>query len=243
LLQQGKRYWFTMGRGAKITSPWPRALVFGALLSIILITTAYISFGSTGLNASVTATLQNPNTQCATTFKNGAQPNSVVYLKPDSPVEICLKYYYYNTTGTMRYSPLSDSPPGGLEIIGTESVAGSNTSRPYDANSQFSISASTGQVQIGGNSNLNEGISETYTISMQSSTASGVYFIGIGAVLYPELETCGTYLELVVGNAQYSPGGGMCVYYPHPHGLNEYGFVNGVPFVEIVGITDVVPNS
>ena len=119
---------------------------------------------------------------CSTGYTSGAPSGTPVYLDQGSTVQLCVKYFYYNSTASDVISPL-----GSLFIIGFKSISNSNASRIYNADSLFSVSASTGtsQVEIGGSQNMNEGTLVTYTISANPSTPDGAYFLGFSAAMSP----------------------------------------------------------
>jgi hypothetical protein len=177
---------------------------------------------------------------CSTDYASGAPSGTPIYLNQGSTVQLCVKYFYYNSTAGDVFSPL-----GTLFIIGFKSIANSNASKIYDADSLFSISASTGtsQVNIGGSQNSSEGTLVTYTISAKPSTLNGAYFLGFSAAMYPQLENCGATLQLLLGNVQYAQAGGNCVPLADPSGSSQYqlnssGFINGILFEEVVGTSN-----
>ena len=124
------------------------------------------------------------------------------YLALNSSFQVCVDYYYYNSSSVISFNPQSK-----LSILTYYSVPDSNATRIVTANT-FSVSATSGyltdgQIQLGGPNAVNEGTEVTYTISTTSSTKSGIYFISLDALLYPQSIACESVLELVVGNEQY----------------------------------------
>jgi hypothetical protein len=170
-------------------------------------------------------------------YSNGAPIGTAVYLESESTIFLCVKFFYYS------YTLNSTSPSGQFLIIGSKTVNGNGT-QLYDANSQFLIKENTTALSIGGPQNLNEGAVVTYSITSRSASPSGNYFIALGGISFPSMEACQTELELVVGNAQYVPGGGMCTApltapsSPFGYTTNANGFIEGDLFTEIVGISD-----
>ena len=183
---------------------------------------------------------------CTLSFPNGAGLESEVHLTATSPAEICVRFYYYNSTSTKSFSTLKH-----IEISGAENEAGTNGSFTYNATSLFTIVASTNQIQLGGPSNVEEGSIVVYQISTSSNTPNEQFWIGLNSTIYSSQADCGSQLVLDVGNAPYSGGGGMCLSLPgilastnsveYQHQTN--GHIQGFLYDEIVGITNSTINT
>ena len=175
--------------------------------------------------STTSSTAFSPN--CATSYYIGTDVVSTMFLsqKTGSSVNLCVRFYYYNSTSTDTILPLQQ-----LSIYSVVPSDGTLS----NANSLFSISATTSQFQIGGPQSENEGFEVNYTISATSSTSSATYEIGLSSGLYPNYVICGDgiYLHLQVGNTTNPAGGTSCHYVPAP--IDNPGLV----YTEIIGKTN-----
>ncbi len=166
----------------------------------------------------------SPN--CSTSYFNGTDVVSTLFLsqKTGSSINLCVRFYYYNSTSTTILS---------LRQLTIYSVIPSNGSLG-NASSLFSISATISKFQIGGPQSENEGFAVNYTISATRSTPSATYEVRLSSGLYPNYVICGwgIYLDLQVGNTTNPTVGTSCHYVPSP--MNNPGLV----YTEIVGKTN-----
>ncbi|MFI5420218.1 MAG: YncE family protein [Nitrososphaerales archaeon] len=164
--------------------------------------------------------------ECSTTFPNGTDIDTTVFLAPSSgsSASFCVKFYYYNSTSTDTIYPLDQmtifSPTAGGTL--------------RNANSSFAVSSNVSQFQIGGPKNVDEGLVVAYTISSTGSTPSGTYEIALSSGLFPMDVICayGIYVDLQVGNSTNFTVGSSCHYVPSPT-ANP-----GLVYTEIVGVTN-----
>ena len=167
------------------------------------------------------------STSCSTSYFNGTDVVSTMFLNQNtgSSVNLCVRFYYYNSTSTDTILP--------LQRLTIYSVVPSNGTLS-NSNSLFSISATTSQFQIGGPQSENEGFAVNYTISAPSSTPIGTYEIGLSSGLYPNYVICGygIYVNLQVGNSTNLTVGTSCHYVPAP--MDNPGLV----YTEIIGKTN-----
>jgi hypothetical protein len=220
---------------------------FGVYLSTMTSASTMTRFSTTSETSksqtSVTASLYS-GFQCSTMYPNGTIADISLVLNSNSPAQLCLEYYYYNSTSALSLSPSSQ-----VHILENYHVPNSNGSYLLYANSsEFSIQATydgsennLANVTLGGQNNLNEGIPVLYTITDRNSTLSGPYYIGFDALRYPGGDDCETNLEVLVGNFTLPPGvlggGGPCL--AQPAGTkNSQGFTEGYLYAEIVGTTN-----
>ncbi len=166
----------------------------------------------------------NGTVSCSTSYFNGTDVVSTMFLsqKAGSSVNLCVKFYFYNSTAAATIVPLQQ-----LTIYSVIPTNGTLAT----ANLLFSISATTSQFQIGGPQSENEGMEENYTISAASSTPSGTYEIGLSSGLSPNYVICGygIYLDLQVGNTTNPTVVTLCHYVPAP--VDNPGLV----YAEIIG--------
>ena len=209
-----------------------------AVLGAVLLGTAYIS-ALTGVS-STSVVLDQQTNICSTQIQNDKVGGLAVRLTQASPDVFCVKYFYYNSTNTETLSPASV-----LGIFGNSPV-GANGTRVVDDSSLFTITATPSQLQIGGPQSVNEGAIVIYTITVKSGTPSGDYYLAINAVEYPQMAGCGSTLDLIVGNAHNTNGGGTCVNLPldpsmpYHYSLDSQGFVDGLLFSEVVGLSGTI---
>ena len=123
-------------------------------------TTATVSNLDTVAHTVTTSTTSSTafSNSCSTSYFNGTDVVSTMFLsqKTGSSVNLCVRFYYYNSTSTDTILP--------LQQLTMYSVVPSNGTLG-NANSLFSISATTPQFQIGGPQSENEGFAVNYTIS------------------------------------------------------------------------------
>ena len=164
------------------------------------------------------STVQNP---CSQQFANGISLFSApkVFAPQNSSVMICTRLYYYNYTSTKSFNTSS------LLNVGV----GNTGSQPSEMD--FGVTAFPSEVSIGGASNVSEGTLVLYTITT-GNTSNGTYVINLLAALYPSLEICGQFAQLIVSN-------------PNPF----YGYnpscttpVQGFLSVEVIGISNSTVN-
>jgi len=181
---------------------------------------------------SSTITTTNVAISCPNNYPNGTDPQDapVLSLHQNSTGYLCVRFYYYNLNSTMS---LNASDVFG--IAGYRSL-NSSFSNGFDAITNFTISTSPGAITLGGPQNLNEGADVLYAIHANPDS-NGTYNYGFHATYYPILETCNGFGPLVVGDGSpnYNVGFGSCTT-PLTNPLNSEGFINGVLFVEVVGI-------
>ena len=206
----------------------------GVTLPVVSVSTSTIGTTQTiiqPLPTTITSTLTqiDASANCQTTFNNGTIGGNLVLNQLISTVAICVRYWYYNSTNALAFSPLS-----AIEILGYPA----NSSRPHNETSLFTIRSSTDQLQIGGPQVLNEGVAVNYTISLANSSSlsvpSGTYLVSLDALFYPQWINCGgIFMDLIVRNGSGNIGA-SCINVPKSQ-INQYGFLDGVLFVEIMG--------
>jgi len=172
---------------------------------------------------------------CGTAFDNGTLGTNLVLNGANSSIVLCVRYWYYNSTNVITFFPLNS-----IEILGH------NGSSSYLSNftSEFSITSSSDQILMGRPDVLNEGTAVSYTISLANRSSSdlpdGTYFIYLNGILYPQWLNCGGIdLELVLG-VETVQSGPSClnvlgIVSSFSRTLDQYGFLDGVWFVEIPG--------
>jgi hypothetical protein len=220
---------------------------FGVFLSTMTSASTMTSFSTTSETSrsqtAITASFYS-GFQCSTTYPNGTRADISLVLNSNSPAQLCLEYYYYNSTNELTLSPSSQ-----VYMVGIYHVPNSNGSYLRLVNSsEFSIQATydgsennLANVTLGGQNNLNEGIPVLYTITDRNSTLNGPYYIGFGALRYPGGDACETNLEVLVGNFTLPPGvlGGGSPCLGQPAGpVNSEGFAGGYLYAEIIGTTN-----
>jgi len=165
---------------------------------------------------------------CPNNYPNGTDDGTTLFLSQSSAsgVNLCVKYYYYNSTATATIQTLRQ-----LTIY---APVLSNSSGLRNADSMFSISASASQFQIGGPQSENEGFEVDYRIITNGTIPSGTYEIGFSSALYPRDIICGwgIYLDLQVGNTTNATVGTTCHVAQNPE--NNPGLV----YTEFVGLTN-----
>lgn len=207
----------------------------GAAQPIVSVMTSTISSTQTivqPLTTTITSTLTqiDASADCQMSFNNGTFDGNLILNQQNSKVAICVRYWYYNSTNALAFSPLN-----AMEILGYPA----NSSRPQNETSLFMITSSTDELQIGGPQVLNEGVAVNYTISLATSLVvpSGTYLVSLAALLYPQWANCGgIFMDLIVRNGTGNIGN-SCINVPKSQ-INQYGFLDGVLFVEITGETN-----
>jgi hypothetical protein len=170
----------------------------------------------------------NPLTfSCSTEYSNGTGVGMSLYLAKGSgsSVNLCVRFFYYNSSTTITINTLNQ-----LTIYSPIQSSGTLV----NANSSFSISASTPQVEIGGPLNENEGSLVVYTINSIDSAPSATYEIALSSGLYPKDIICayGIYVALQVGNTTNPIVTSSCHYVPPPQDNP------GLIYSEIIGLTN-----
>ncbi len=176
---------------------------------------------------------------CTNKYDNGAPLDMLVNLTSTSSVDLCISYFYYNSTSTTTFSV-----PNNIVILGSRNISGTNATRLYDATSLFSITTTSNQIEIGGPSNIGEASVVVFSIGSTQNTPDGEYYVGFDAMSYPQIANCPTQLDLVVGSGQYYPGGSTCLSllalssHSALFQLDSFGLINGLLFDEVVGVSE-----
>ena len=132
------------------------------------------------------------------------------------PAFICVQLYYYN-------SPFAAMTLNLTAALSIQGVQENNPNDVLNGASNFTISASPSQINIGGPKNESEGTIVVYTIT-ENPGASGTYWLGFlqssglsGYLVTPQEPTsCGSYGELIAGSGQpdYAQGLSGCITIP-----------------------------
>jgi hypothetical protein len=174
------------------------------------------------------------STSCPNNYPHGIDPADAptINVSENSTAVLCVRFYYYNPNSTMQIIA------GNVFGIAGYRQFNSTFSDGFDSSSNFTIATSSANISLGGPQNLNEGILVEYSIHANLNS-NGTYNYGFQATYYPILGTCNGFGPLVVGNGSpnYNVGFGSCTT-PLTNPLNSEGFVNGILFVDVVGITN-----
>lgn len=188
------------------------------------------SCSSNGSSSTTTVGTQN----CPNNYPSGIDPADApaINVQESSPAYLCVRYYYYNPNSTMQILASNVFGVAGYRQFN------STFSNGFDGSSNFTIMTSSENITLGGPDNLNEGILVQYDLQANPNS-NGTYNYGFQATIYPSLELCNGFGPLVVGNGvlNYNLGFGSCTA-PLSNPRNAEGFVNGILFVEVVGVTN-----
>jgi hypothetical protein len=179
-------------------------------------------------------TMPTTNISCPDNQQNGIDPQDApaLALQENSTAYLCVRFYYYNPNSTMSIDTSNIFGIAGYRPYNTSFSTG------FDASPNFTISTYPEELTLGGPQNLNEGVSVLYVIHANPNS-SGTYNFGFQATIYPNFENCNGFSDIVVGDGSpnYNVGFGSCTAsLTNPR--NSQGFINGILFVEVVGMTN-----
>jgi len=171
---------------------------------------------------------------CPDNYPNGVDPADApaIRLQENSTAYLCVRLYYYNPNSTMLLYV-----PSILGIAGYRSF-NSSFSNGFDASYNFTLISSPTNITLGGPQNLNEGVMVSFVIHANLNS-NGTYNYGFQATNYPSFETCDGLGQVIVGNSSpnYNVGFGSCTA-ALTNSRNSEGFVDGILFAELVGVTN-----
>lgn len=166
-------------------------LIIVALLAIAAVG-SYVFLDQT---TSVPLTSNNSSAGCTVSYPNGVGIDSDFLVNEGSTLTLCVRFFYYSSQ---------------IETINSTDyiaiTAATNSSQGYgsgNADGNFNIVANPSNFQIGGNSDLNEGVTVTYQIQPHSGTKGAYMMLGPGWSIPSDEECNPTYL-LTVGNGSPS---------------------------------------
>jgi hypothetical protein len=171
--------------------------------------------GSTSNTTSVTTPNLGP---CSTSYQGGGS----FYVNESSNLDLCVEFYYYNSG-----SPINVIPTDQLTIQAYNSSLDAR-----NAISNFTVTASPSNFQIGGSSNENEGIAVEYQIHA-NAISNGTYVLNLGWLL-PQQQECTFEFSLVVGNGIPNYTANLIGHCVTASGSSNFPYPPNILFAEVV---------
>jgi hypothetical protein len=231
-------YSISSGRTSTRTETQTETTFQTSLLSTTITTTTALTnaHNATQLETTTISSIsQSLVIPCTNVYPNGTAPPDApsLYVQENGSAYLCVRYYFYNSTSTMNVNASS--------IISFEGI-NNNGSVPVGFNpaSNFTVATIPSELTIGGSHNLNEGALVVYDIHANSNS-NGTYTFSLLATLYPSMEDCAGFAEIIVGNGlpDYHEFGSCTAPLTGFYPLNTEGFINGFLIAQVVGISNL----
>ena len=158
-------------------------------------------------------------------------------MNESSTLELCVRFYYYNSTNPITVNPLSELQIQNYSV----STEGSAVFISFNnASSEFVVTAnaSSSTFDLGGPSNSNEGTLVVYQI-YAGANSSGIYILNLGWIIAPQILRCAVDFGLIVGKGtpNFSELGlGNCN--TMSQSSDNYPYPAGTLFAQVVGYTE-----
>lgn len=120
---------------------------------------------------------------CSSAYQGGGK----FQVNENSTLDLCVKFYYYSSGNATIVTPLDQL-----------TIQSFNGTLVKSAMSNFTVTTSLANFSIGGSSNTNEGIMETFQIHA-NAVSNGTYILNLGWLL-PQEQECTFEFSLIVGN-------------------------------------------
>jgi len=152
-------------------------------------------------------------------------------VNSNRPSLVCVAYFFYNSTAPFQIQTTNLVGVFGWPLNRT------GTFSPFNATSNFTISANPAHLVLGGPTKMEEGVEVTYQIQAEPGV-NGTFEAGVSGTLIPQEEGCSSDFLLSAGTGSPSYAGpDMCFLLP-PGPSPSQPLPTGYLFTYLIGATN-----